>query len=121
MIKMRGSELSCFDGPPAGESAAAKRARPRPQWVRLGVGLLLAVSSLVAQQNRVLGLVDSGWTVALKGNRSPQAVPETEQGPVPGSLPMRGMTLVARQSAAQAAALEQLLEEQQDPASPNYP
>src|ERR1035441_4996131 len=33
---------------------------------------------------------------------------------------MRGMTLVARQSAAQAAALEQLLEEQQDPASPNY-
>ena len=120
MIKMRGSELSCFDGPPAGESAAAKRARPRPQWVRLGVGLLLAVSSLVAQQNRVLGLVDSGRTVALKGNRSPQAVPETEQGPVPGSLPMRGMTLVARQSAAQAAALEQLLEEQQDPASPNY-
>jgi hypothetical protein len=82
---------------------------------------LLAVSSLVAQQNRVLGLVDSGWTVALKGNRSPQAVSETEQGPVLGSLPMRGMTLVARQSAAQAAALEQLLEEQQDPASPNYP
>ena len=135
---MRHSESSCFefsgslrscrresrdgaaDGPPAGETVAVRRAKLCPAWVRLGAGLLVAVSSLVAQQNRVPGPVDTGRTVALKGNRNPQAVPETEQGPVPASLPMRGMTLVARQSAAQAAALEQLLEEQQDPASPNY-
>ena len=136
---MRHSESSCFefsgsvrpsrresgdgaaDGPPTDETAAVQRAKLCPAWARLGAGLLLAVSSLVAQQNRVPGLVDTGRTVALKGNRNPQAIPETGQGPVPASLPMRGMTLVARPSAAQAAALGQLLEEQQDPASPNYP
>src|ERR1022692_1203727 len=97
MIKMQRSESSCFefsgslrpgrresgdgaaDGPPAGESVAVRRAKLCPAWVRLGTGLLLAVSSLVAQQNRVPSLVDTGRTVTLKGNRNPQAVPERSE------------------------------------------
>ena len=49
-----------------------------------------------------------------------QARPQFDQGPVDADLQLGNVTLVLRPSATQQAALEQLLAEQQDPASSNY-
>jgi hypothetical protein len=62
---------------------------------------------------------DSG-RVVLAGNRSYQAKLENDRGPLNSSQSMGGMALVFRRSAAQTADLEKLLQEQQDPISPNY-
>ena len=50
----------------------------------------------------------------------PQVQPANDDGPADSSLPLSGLTLVLRPSASQQAALDQLLKEQQDPASANY-
>ena len=63
--------------------------------------LFLAATSLFAQRDRVLTL-------------------ENDRGPLSASRVIQGMSLVFRRSAAQAADLAKLLEEQQDSNSPNY-
>jgi uncharacterized protein (TIGR03437 family) len=58
--------------------------------------------------------------VRLAGHIPGEARAENDEGPVDPSMPMRSLTLVLKPSAEQQAALDQLLAEQQDPASPNY-
>jgi uncharacterized protein (TIGR03437 family) len=72
--------------------------------------LCLPLASLFAQTGRVV----------LRGHVHPQARPENDQGPVESGFQVSGMTLMLKPSAAQRAALQQLLAEQQDPASPKY-
>lgn len=82
--------------------------------------LLLVAWAAWAQQDRIVGPIDTTRTAVLKGNRSSRALPEDDLGPVdPGQL-INGITLVFKRSASQQAALEQLLAEQQDPTSPSY-
>ena len=64
--------------------------------------------------------VDDTNLIVLRGNTHPFARPQFDQGPAPASLPMQRMLLVLQRSPAQEAALEQLLEQQQDNSSPNY-
>ena len=68
------------------------------------------VAPLAAQQSRM----------ALKENVHPQARPQYDVGPVDPSLEIAYATLHLKPTDAQQAALEELLVEQQDPASPNY-
>lgn len=85
---------------------------------------LFLLSSLVsaqdANQNRIVRPVDNRIVVPLTGTLSPRARAQNDRGPASGQMPMRRMTMVFSRTAAQEAALDQLLDEQQDPASFNY-
>jgi subtilase family serine protease len=58
--------------------------------------------------------------VVLHGNVSPQATPQNDAGPVPSSFKLQGITIQFQRTHAQQQALDQLLKDQQDPASPQY-
>ncbi len=92
--------------------------------LRTAVVLLCAAAFVpglaYAQRDRLIRPIHNERRVVLKGNRNPQAQPQNDQGPVEPDRQISGMTLLLKQSAEQKAALEKLLEEQQDPASPNY-
>jgi subtilase family serine protease len=80
----------------------------------------LFASVLPAQQDRVTATIDARDSVVVRGSVPPQAQPKYDQGAVEPGFRLGNITLMLRPSAAQQAALEQLLAEQQDPASPNY-
>lgn len=64
--------------------------------------------------------VDETNLTLLKGNTHPLARPEFDRGPAAPSLPMEHMLLLLMRSPEQEAALQTLLNEQQDKSSPNY-
>jgi len=80
----------------------------------------LFASVLPAQQDRVTATIDARDSVVARGSVPPQAQPKYDRGAVEPGFRLGNITLTLRPSAAQQAALEQLLAEQQDPASPNY-
>ncbi len=65
------------------------------------------------------GITDSA-RVVLSESRTPRVRAAQDLGPVSPDMGVPGITLVFRRSAAQQAALEDLLAEQQDPASSLY-
>ena len=69
---------------------------------------------------RITQPVDEANLVTLKGNTHPLARPEFDLGPAPANLPLNRMLLVLSRSPEQEAALETLLDQQQDKSSPNY-
>jgi uncharacterized protein (TIGR03437 family) len=69
---------------------------------------------------RITQAIDGTELFPLKGNTHPLAQAANDQGAAPPDLPMERMLLLLRRSPEQEAALKQLLEEQQDPASVNY-
>lgn len=82
--------------------------------------LCLVAGPAAAQRSRVHGPVDNANRVRLSGNLHPNARVEDDQGRMDPSQKLASLTLAIRPSAEQQAALEKLLAEQQDPASPNY-
>jgi uncharacterized protein (TIGR03437 family) len=58
--------------------------------------------------------------VVLKGNSNPQARPEFDRGLVDASLHLDGITLNFKPTAEQHSAIQELLKQQQDPASAKY-
>jgi subtilase family serine protease len=80
----------------------------------------VSVTAWAAQPDRIVSPIDNTQTVALKGNVSPKAQPQFDQGPVDPSMKLPFVTLLIQPSADQQAALKQLLAEQQDPSSLNY-
>jgi len=85
--------------------------------------LSLATPSLSTAQiakNRIAQAIDNADVVALKGSRHGLAREEFDQGRVDGAMKLTGVTINFRPSAAQQAALNKLLEEQQTPGSANY-
>ena len=75
---------------------------------------------LTAQPNRIQKPVDPTRTVALKTRLNPQAEAAADQGPVDAAFPIDYATLYLKPTPSQQAALEKLLADQQDPASPDY-
>src|SRR4051794_20657564 len=87
----------------------------------LSASLILAAGAAVAQQpRRISGRLESGRRVALAGRVQRKASPQNDLGRIEGAFEMPSVTLVLKPSAAGQAALTQFLQEQQDPASPNY-
>lgn len=82
--------------------------------------LSLSTFCLDAQQDRITARIDNSRRAVLYGNIHPLAQPRFDQGTVAASAPVRGMMLTLKQSASQQTALNQLLEDQQNPSSPNY-
>jgi subtilase family serine protease len=64
--------------------------------------------------------IDESQLTTLNGNTHPLARPEFDLGTAQASLPMDRMLLVLKRSPEQEAALDKLLDDQQDKASPNY-
>ncbi|HEY1423225.1 MAG TPA: Ig-like domain repeat protein [Candidatus Acidoferrum sp.] len=85
----------------------------------LGVHIALCQTPDVVP-NRVTQAVDDTVRVTLKGNVHPLARAEFSRGPVPDNLAMDRILLVLRHSDSQEAALQSLLDAQQDKSSSNY-
>ena len=88
--------------------------------VRAALIVCLLASVLPAQQDRIHGSIDGRTSIAVRGSVPPQVRRQFDQGAVEADFQLGNLTLVLRPSAAQQSALEQLLADQQDPASPNY-
>ncbi len=73
-----------------------------------------------AVQPRITKALDESQLTTLPGNVHPLARPEFDRGPAPPDLPMPRMLLVLQRSAEQEAALQRLLDDQQDKASPSF-
>ena len=70
--------------------------------------------------DRITAAVSSSRMVAIPGSVHPRALQAADLGPLPGDTVLSGMSLRFTPSAAQQAAIDQLLAGQQDPASPLY-
>jgi Pro-kumamolisin, activation domain/Bacterial Ig-like domain (group 3) len=81
---------------------------------------LRAFTQSTPPQSRITQAVDEANLTVLKGNTYYLASAKYDRGAAPSSLPMNRMLLVLQRSPSQEAALEQLLDQQQDHASPNY-
>jgi subtilase family serine protease len=79
---------------------------------------LAAVS--LAQVDRIGARIDARRSVLVKGTAPAMAQAAYDRGAVEPGFRLRNVTLMLGPSTEQQAALEQLLAEQQDPASPNY-
>jgi subtilase family serine protease len=107
--------------PPAIPNRNAKPQRPLSVFFMLYLLLAtLSVTAWAAQPDRIVAPIDNNQTVVLKGNVSPKAQQQYDQGLVDPSMKLPFVTLLIQPSADQQAALKQLLAEQQDPSSPNY-
>lgn len=82
------------------------------------VSVVTSVSS--AQQDRITAPIDARRSVVVRGSVPLRADARYDQGVVEPDFKLGNITLIVRPSAAQQTALERLLAEQQDPASPNY-
>ena len=69
---------------------------------------------------RITQALDERQLVTIKGNVHPLARPEFDQGAVRDTQPLRRMLLLLQRSTDQEAALEKLLEQQQDKSSADY-
>ncbi|HUK17387.1 MAG TPA: protease pro-enzyme activation domain-containing protein [Bryobacteraceae bacterium] len=74
----------------------------------------------MAQPSRIAGRIDNGRTISLPGRVRPAANTHNDRGPADPALALPGITLLLKPSSAQQADLEQLLQQQQDPASSSY-
>lgn len=85
------------------------------------IGALLAFPLVVlSAQDRIHGPIDRNRTVVLNGNLHPRVRPENDRGALDPAAHVDNMTLVLRRTDQQAAELEQLLEDQRNPLSPEY-
>ena len=87
--------------------------------------LLCGLFSLITpgfggQEGRIRGVVESTATVALRGNINRGAIPSDDRGALDLSAPIHGMRLILGLTKDQATALDQLLEDQRNPSSPDY-
>jgi len=81
---------------------------------------LRAFAQSTSPQSRITQAVDEANLTVLKDNTYYLASAKYDRGAAPSTLPMNRMLLVLQRSPSQEAALEQLLDQQQDHASPNY-
>jgi hypothetical protein len=94
------------------------------RFVLFSLWLILIPIAAWTQTNsspaRIVERVDESAVVSLRGNTHPLAQLRFDRGAAPPDLPMGRMLLVLKRSDGQEAALEALLDAQQDPSSPNY-
>jgi uncharacterized protein (TIGR03437 family) len=76
--------------------------------------------ALFAQADRIAGTIDATHLAKISGNVKRAARPEWDRGPVDPAMKLNYVRLMFQPSAAQQAALEQLLGDQQNPRSPNF-
>ncbi|MGA2576624.1 MAG: protease pro-enzyme activation domain-containing protein [Bryobacteraceae bacterium] len=80
----------------------------------------LCLAHALRAADRITLAIDASQRVALPGHVSPRAKSGVDRGPVDPSMDLPYVTVALKPSAGQQADLNQLLAQQQDPASPNY-
>jgi len=88
-------------------------------WTALVLSSVFCSAGFAATADRISGPVSAANMVELQGHVSPLASPQFDRGPVEPSRPLH-VTMLFLPAAAQQQALDKLLAEQQDRASPNY-
>ena len=94
-------------------------------WL-IGVAIVFispfACGQTVAPSTRALitGSVDEARLVPLPGNTRPEATTENDRGAVADGFPLAHLLLQLRRPPEQESTLEQLLDDLQDPKSPNF-
>ena len=93
------------------------------KWLAV-LGLVFSLTPFAFTQSpgreRILEVIDNASPVALRGNVRTMFRPENDMGPVEGSFKLENISLMFKLTQSQQADLTALLEEQQDPSSPNY-
>ncbi len=75
---------------------------------------------LPSTPSRIVGRIDEGRLVTLRGNTHPLARPEYNRGAVDPQTTLQNLILVLKRSPEQEAALETFMERQQDPRSEDF-
>lgn len=70
--------------------------------------------------NRITQAIDDRETTVLQGNAHPLLQHAADQGRMDGGIQLESVSLVFKRTAAQEAAAEKLLADQQNPSSPSY-
>src|ERR1700719_1369430 len=86
----------------------------------LCTAVVLSMISGAAAQDRIIGPLNEGPKVALRGNVHGFAKPENDLGRADASRLMEGVTLAFHPSEAKQKELEQFIAQLGDPSSPNY-
>jgi subtilase family serine protease len=86
----------------------------------LTLGLTLTAFPQTKAEDRINQAIDDRETAVLEGNVRPAVREAVDQGRMDGGTRLESVSLVFKRTAEQDAAIEKLLAEQQDPASPNY-
>ena len=89
-------------------------------WISAGLLFHDGGSAVAGGSSLVRGVPSDARRIQLAGHLLPSAQRGSDEGPVPDSLPMVELKLILKRSAAQDAALEQLLDAQQTPGSAQY-
>ena len=87
---------------------------------KLATFLVVLLPGALLAQDRIAGSIDRSRMVPLRSGAHPMAGAEFDRGPVDPARKLGYVTIHLAPSPAQQAALEKLLEEQREPASPNY-
>ena len=85
----------------------------------LGLAGVVVPAASAAVQSRITAEVSNSNPVAIPNSVHPRAMSATDLGPAPAETRL-GMSMRFNMSAAQEAALDQLLADQQNPSSPQY-
>lgn len=85
-----------------------------------GLACTTTHAAIVAQENRVVQPVNPDQRVVLSEHRAAWVSPANDAGAVPADLPLTQLSISLKRSPARQQAFEQLLKDQQDPASPDY-
>jgi subtilase family serine protease len=86
----------------------------------LAVVVLIGVEARAQVADRITRPVDPAQVQILAHHHPQWAAPANDAGAVPPDLPLTSLTMVLARSPQQEAAFEQLLSDQQNPASPSY-
>lgn len=87
---------------------------------RAAILLALGTSAWATQADRIPAVIDTHQAVTLTGSVNGNVQPEFDRGAVPPNTKLNHITLFVKRTAAQDAALQALLLQQQDPSSPRY-
>lgn len=86
----------------------------------LTLGLTLTAFPQTKAEDRITQAIDDRETAVLAGNVRPAVREAVDRGRMDGGARLEGVSLIFKRTPAQDVAIEKLLAEQQDPASPNY-
>jgi len=92
----------------------------KPTAFLVTFSLALSAFSQTKAVDRITQAIDDRESIQVRGNVHPLLQRATDEGRMDGGTRLEGVSLMFKRTAAQDAAVEKLLAEQQDPASPNY-
>jgi hypothetical protein len=92
----------------------------KPAVFFLTLGIAISAFPQTKAANRITQAIDDRDTTQLRGNVHGFLQHYADQGRLDGGTKLQGVSLIFKRTAAQDAAIEKLLADQQNPASANY-